>query len=300
MRILTLTALFAIGCGGLQVHGSDGGALPTTLSGQQLLAGEFTLAAVTSDGNALLLDANGDARAQPLGGGAATTFDSGSQLVVSSGPLGFSFHDYDPQVGFGTMSVWSSRGAAPNLAMNASYWQLAASSDGLVLVGTRNANLDGSAPSAEIFMSGFDGSNARTLWSGVSEAPGCLPLVGYLGSRFFVSHCPAGSTVATISTVDGSGAIVDLSSAATDSIRRRRRRDTRALVAHDGRGRGVGARRQRAAQPAHRHRQRHALERRQRGAGDQRPRAQPRRAGVGRDHELGEQRVAAARRLARF
>lgn len=230
MRVLSFVALCAAltGCGdnsmmmgtpdmaaSPDLAGADlaGGDLTMVVSGMQVATGDLTLFGVTSDDYILYYDANATdvtLLAVSFAGGQPMTVATKVDLAGSGveGKVVFAWHDTDPN-GVGPLAVWTASSAAHDVAQRSAGGFGAASTDGatVALIG----NVDGNDAMGDLMTVKVDGTSPQTLVAGVDiGAVGCAANIDYVGARVVAATCPAGVTMATVSTFDATGKKTDL------------------------------------------------------------------------------------------
>ena len=94
--------------------------------------------------------------------------------------------------GVGPVSSWTSTGGIHSITTASYYAQFGVSSDGTHLVYT--ANVPDSAKTGDVVVANIDGTDPKTLLTGISLQGACTPLMGFegtgSGTYFLASYCP--------------------------------------------------------------------------------------------------------------
>jgi hypothetical protein len=195
--------------------GSDAAQCLVMPAGKQILSSATAfVAGVTSDGQVLYADATAlTLSAVPIAGGTSASigaFNSAQDPLFTVGKAAAYFTGLTqtsaPQ--YGPITAWTSAGGAKTISTSSYYGNLQnafdISSDGSLILYTDNAT----ATTADIYVSGTDGSNKYKIAGGVSWGANCAPVLRFIGNDPAVAYCdtqPDASTTpaATVAVISG-------------------------------------------------------------------------------------------------
>jgi hypothetical protein len=189
--------------------------------GTQILpSATVTVRGVTSDGQVIYYDPTAlKLGAVPVAGGSPANigaFNPAQGALFSVGKVAAFFQGVTQSSApfFGPLTVWTAAGGAKQISVSSYYGKpgdgaFDISADGSLVLYTDNAT----ATSADIWVAGTDGSNAKMLVSGASWGSFCTPVLKFIGQDAVVGYCtsqPDASTspVATITAYSAAGQMV--------------------------------------------------------------------------------------------
>lgn len=176
----------------------------------RLYPGAVTLQGVTTDDWAIVADGAGAVLAVPLSGGAPQTVATGASRLLVSGKVVFVWSAIDTS-GFGTLRAWTAasgtksvatKSLAPSTTNAGARNVAAASADGAWIAFTDGGYSGLWSRYADFKVAASDGTGVKTVFTQYIVFDGiydyedwCAPQLGWVGTRFVTTHCPASGTV---------------------------------------------------------------------------------------------------------